>query len=567
MPCSYKRLREGKMKRLLSVILAFSCTGSWLLGQSGTIKSPKAFDVWTLGGQSMIQWTFSGSAKVKLQLFDPNGKKLGPIKSGLQLNAGSFLWTVGKLESGQMVPAAKGYKIQLIRTDGGTTVLDKGAGPFEIVSASVIPPAPIPPGNPPNQMVVLNPKQTIVPGPMLSLRKKIVVHSPKGGDAWKPLSSYAVTWEAAKNQYPASAYEFNVRLVGVSNPAFTPLVLKQGCWATAKQTSGSNIYSFDWKFLGSMSIPSGKYKVAVQSTAIPDFKGESGVISVQNSMAGSTAFLGEDEPDFKIEDVYYDVSKKSMWVRIKNQGFSSYAGPLTINYNFKLASVTYGGGGCASGDRNGETKIPSITLNKFQSNAYLICKWPCFDKRPADYFPITGPVKYQVLVSATGKDPASQSGVICKSKVPDVIVDDSFQLQGKYDPDYLPGFQQVSLDPRDFNWISGNAFEAKVSVRVRNWGCQGVSCIVTLSADGNYLDGKRLVTLGIVNLPSGKETTFVSGTVKFSIPKDNQYHKLLLVAHQAEANGEGYPDAYKNNFILTHLRLKEKSNTVRGNGL
>ena len=554
------------MKRLFTVIAAIFCAGSWLLAQSASIKSPKAFDVWTLGSQMKIQWTFSGNAKVRLQLLDSSGKNLGPIKTGLQLKDGGCLWTVGKLESGATVPPAKGYRIRL-KLEGATLVLDPGAGPFEIVSVKVIPPAPVPPGSPPNKVVVLNPQQKMVPGSMLSLRQKIVVHSPKGGDVWKPLSIYTITWEAAKNQYPASAYDFDVKLVGVGNPAFPPLVLKHSLWVAAKNTAASNFYTFDWKFLGSMNIPSGKYKVTFQSVKIPDFKGESGVISVQNSIAGNTAFLGEDEPDLKIEDVYYDYAKKSMWLRIRNQGFNSYAGPLTIKYNFKTASITYKSPGCFSGDSDGEAKFPNITLNKFQSSAYLICKWPCFDKRPADFFPITGPVQYKVIIIATGKELLSQSGIICKCKGPDIIVDDPFQIQGKYDPDYLSGFRQVSLDPRDFNWISENTFEAKVAVKVRNWGCQGLQFKIMLYMDGNYLNGKKEAILGTVTLQSGQETNFVSGLLKFSIPRDGQYYKMLLVAHPNEITGEGYPNAYKNNFIITHVQLKEKSNTVRGNGL
>ena len=554
------------MKKILWGTMVMFCSLTWLMAQSGKITAPKANDVWTAGAKQSILWNHSGQGLVRLLLYAQSGAKVGVIKSGLQLGSGAFSWTVGKLENGVPVPPAKGYKIRL-KMDGSALVLDPGAGPFEIVTANVIPPAPIPPGNPPKQMVVLNPNPTVPPGNQFSLRQALTIHAPKSGAIWKPLSDYDITWEAVKNKYPASSYSFDVKLEAAANQAFSPLILKKNHWSVAKDTGSSKIYTFNWKFLGSTNIPSGKYKVTVKSVSIPDFKGESGTITVQNTVASNTAFLGEDEFDLIIEEVYYDLSKKSMWARIKNQGFSSYSGPLTIKYQFKLASVTYNTPDCSSGNLSGEAKFPNITLNKFQANGYFICKWPCFDKRPADFFPITGPVKYDVSVYATDKISVVKSGVICKSKVPDIIVNDPFRISCKYDPYYLWAFEHISLDPRHFNWISKETFEAKVEVNVRNWGCQGKQFDIKLHMEGNYLNGKKEVLLGTISLAPGQETTFVSGPVKFSIPKDNQYHKMLLVAYQGEANGEGYPDAYKNNFILTHVRFEEKSNTVRGNGL
>ncbi|GEM_PF-6307685 len=533
-------------------MIALWCCALGLAAQSGTIVSPKANDVWMLGSQRQVQWTFSGNATVKLQLFSASGAKVGAIKSGLPLAAGSFPWTVGRLENGQMVPPAKGYRLQLVRSDGAPVVLHKDAGPFEIAATQVVSMAKPPAGG-----------AAPVPGQAFSLRQPLIVHAPKGGDVWKPMADYAITWEAAKNKYPASAYDFDILLIAVKNPAFTPLLLKTHHWAVARSTPHSNIYTLDWKFLGSMNIPSGKYRVAIRSVSNADFKAESDKITVQNTISGNTGFIGEDEPDLIIEDVYYDAAKKSMWARVKNQGFSSYSGPLAITYHFTLGSITYATPACES-KMGGEAKFTAITLNKYQANSYLLCKWPCFDKRPADFFPITGPVNYDVHLSATGKPAANKTGVVCKSKVPDIIVDDHFLLRGSGDPAYLFSFQQALLSPSSFHWTSDTTFEAQVEVKVRNWGCQGISCKVTLSADGNYLDGKRQVTLGSVNLPSGKETTVVSGKVKFSIPKDNQFHRLLLVAHQAEAGGEGYPDAYKNNFILAQARVGQRSNTVTG---
>jgi hypothetical protein len=535
----------------------FTMIGLWccalgLAAQSGTIVSPKANDVWMLGSQRQVQWTFAGNATVKLQLFSASGAKVGAIKSGLPLAAGSFPWTVGRLENGQMVPPAKGYRLQLVRSDGAPVVLHKDAGPFEIAATQVVSMAKPPAGG-----------AAPVPGQVFSLRQPLIVHAPKGGDVWKPMADYAITWEAAKNKHPASAYDFDILLIAVKNPAFTPLLLKTHHWAVARSTPHSNIYTMDWKFLGSMNIPSGKYRVAIRSVSIADFKAESDKITVQNTISGNTGFIGEDEPDLIIEDVYYDAAKKSMWARVRNQGFSSYSGPLAITYHFTLGSITYTTPVCQS-KMGGEAKFTAITLNKYQSNSYLLCKWPCFDKRPADFFPITGPVNYDVYLNATGKPAASKTGVVCASKVADIIVDSHFLLRGSGDPATLFAFQQASLSPGSLHWVSDTAFEAKVEVQVWNWGCQGKQFEVKLHMDGKYLNGKNEVTLGTISLAPGQKATVISNPVKFSIPKDGQYYKMLLVAYQGEANGEGYPDAYKNNFVLTHVQLKQRSNTVTG---
>jgi len=553
------------MKKLLFVIMVVFCASSLIMAQSGAIKSPKAKDVWILNIPATITWTFSGNAKVKLLLFDKNDVKVGAIKSGLQLNAGSWPWTVGMLEGGKTAPAAKGYKIKLVLADGSGTALDKGAGPFEIAPMPLIAVAPLTPSKPPaTHTAVVKPDLGTTSEPELSVQGVLTIHSPHGGDVWKPLSEYEITWEAIKGKYPMSSYAFNVALTAVDNPAFSPLALKKNYWTLAKSTDSSFIYSFNWKFLGSLNIPSGKYKLTVQSVTIPAFKTKTGIITVQNAVSDDTAFIGEDAPDLVIEEIYYDFLNTSMWARMKNQGFGPYTGPLTIDYLFKTDTVTYNTPICPDGGINGKTTIPNITLNKFQSNAYLICKWPCFDKRPADFLPLTGPVKYEVSVSATGKETVSQSGVVCKSKTPDVIVNSSFTIHSKYDFEYFVAFQKTTLDPRHFDWILRDTFESKVQVKVRNWGCQSVQCRIKLYMDGNYLNGKKEVTLGTVSLQCGQETLFVSDPVKFSFPKSDAYQRMLLVAHQEEEAAEGYPDSYRNNFILTYVKFEEKDNTIRG---
>ena len=393
--------------------------------------------------------------------------------------------------------------------------------------------------------------------------KKMIIHTHREGHVWKPLNTYTVTWEAFK-KFPKSGYAFNVKLISADKTPFTPIVLKKNYWYVSKHTPNSYIFTITWKFLGSMNIPSGKYKLLIKSISIAELREKSGQITVENTISSGTGFIGGDDPDFKVEDVYYDVWKKSVWVRIKNQGFSYYKGPLTIQYNFTIGAVTFKGSKCSHGTMKNKVEFKQITLNKFQSKAFEICKWTCFDKRPADYLPQTGPVKYSVFVYASGKKAVGKNGIFCKCKKPDIIISDPIRLIGKFDPVYLWGFKQQNINPNSFNWISKNTFTARVGVNVRNWGCQGKQFKIKLYADGNFLDGAKEVTLGMIHLTSGKEIYFTSKTVKFSIPKDNKYHRLLLVAHPAEIRQAGYPNAYKNNFIITHIRLKTSSNTVRG---
>jgi len=252
------------MKKFSLGIMVLFVTAAWLAAQSGTITSPKANDVWDFGAKEMVQWTFSGNAAVKLLLYDAAGKKLGPIKSG-QLSDGSFLWTVGTLESGKMVAAAKNYSLQLVQTDAGSIVLHKYAGPFEIAPVPATPIPPPPPGNPPANMIVLNRSSRINPG---LITPTLRVSQPAAGAVLNPGDTFPIAWSLVGGGYN----EVKIMMY----PAGQPHLARAGQVRWIAQ-SAPNSGVFSWKL--EANERTGKHVVRVQT---PDGKifGDSGVFTI-----------------------------------------------------------------------------------------------------------------------------------------------------------------------------------------------------------------------------------------------------------------------------------------------
>lgn len=520
-----------------------------------TITSPKGGQAFKVNTPLPIHWQKSGTMSGTVRIILYRGKIKVLAISNSTGNDGSYSWQIPK----SFQPGS--YAIQISTTDNQVSatgpvfkiIQDSGGTVLQLASPGILKTT--------TQQQMMRGRNNIRDN-----RQNLIIHQPKAGDYWKPLGSYTVTWEALKKNFPASSYNFNIWLIEDPPKGTVPYLLVKNHFQVSKHTDVSRIYQIIWKFLGSTNIPSGKYKLKVGSTSNPEMKAEVGPIIIQNNISSSgTAFLGEDEPDIKIEDVYYDFYKKSIFVRIKNQGFNPFKGSLSINYSYKYDTKTLSTPTCPKVATNKKSEYPNISLPKLQSRTFLVCKWPCFDKRPSDYFPIASPVNFQLSIICSGKAQDSWSGTICKTKKADIILDTSFILYG------LPGstfygfaFQKRILDVNAFKWISNTTFEARLGVRVRNWGCQGKKFAIKLHADGNYLNGKKVVTLGTIYLASGQMQNFMSKTFQISLPRDKKYHRLLLVAYQPELGDEGYSDAYKNNFVLTHVLLKALNNTVRG---
>ena len=256
------------MKKIGFSIAVWLCICAGLAAQSGTITSPMsgANEVWMAGDTKNITWTYSGAATVKLLLFDSTGNKVGPIKSGLSLSAGSHPWTVGTLETGKTVGPAKGYTLQMVRTDGGVSILLCKAGPFEIATAAIIPPAPLPPPPPPGTPVVLRDRRRIIsPVQILPMLR---VSQPVDGTQLFPGDSCAIEWSLPGDSYA------NVMILRYPPGQAHLISSGQGEWIAQ---SAPNTGSFSWKL--SELERTGKCVVRVLSS---DGKvhGDSGVVTI-----------------------------------------------------------------------------------------------------------------------------------------------------------------------------------------------------------------------------------------------------------------------------------------------
>lgn len=268
------------MKKTITGIVFAIGMAAVLAAQTGKIVSPKAGDVWTVGNIEAINWNFTGSGTVRLFLMNAAGAKVGNIKTGLALTAGAYLWTVGQLES-SATPAlpANGYKIQM-KLEGAGTLLDAGAGPFEIVTATIIPPAPLPPptppppGNPPppppppgNQPPLVDKFKRLQVNPALMM-PLLRVTLPVDGTQVIPPIICPIAWT-----FPSSAYT-DVKIFYYPIGHGDAWGLANAVWITQ---STPNDGHFDWKLNGLERT--GKYVVRVM-TLDGKAHGESGVVTI-----------------------------------------------------------------------------------------------------------------------------------------------------------------------------------------------------------------------------------------------------------------------------------------------
>jgi hypothetical protein len=256
-------------KIVIGIGILFGAAG-WILGQTGDIVSPKAGDVWTTGNVETVKWNFSGSGSVRLFLMDAGGAKVGNIKTGLTLAAGAYPWTVGQLESGGAVPPAKGYRIQM-KLEGAGTLLDTGAGPFEIVMAAVILPAPLPtpPPPPPSNNPVLAKRQLQDRIHADSLVPILRVTQPVDGYSVKAGENCHIEW-SLPGDYPM----VKIMLVSLSQAG-----LGRAAQGSEIKASTENDGGFEWQV--SDLERTGKFVVRVLT---PDYKlyGDSGVVTINS---------------------------------------------------------------------------------------------------------------------------------------------------------------------------------------------------------------------------------------------------------------------------------------------
>lgn len=156
---------------------------------AATVTPPKAGDSWLVGAQKTISWTGGGAGTGRLVLWRTSTGKVGVVKSGITVGAGSFTWTVGALEGGGSATAAKDYFVRLVKSDG--TALGKSPvfaiATFDTSLASSL--------------------KSTVAGSLVAMQLPIAVSSPVNGSAFKPGSWIKLAWSTAGLQaYP------NVRL-------------------------------------------------------------------------------------------------------------------------------------------------------------------------------------------------------------------------------------------------------------------------------------------------------------------------------------------------------------------
>ncbi|GEM_PF-4951921 len=249
------------VKKAIAIIALFSLA-LLLTAQTAEITVPQANTVWNFGELKTIQWTYSGSATVKILLYGPAGTKLGPVKSGLPLAGGSFAWQVGMLENGKAVPAAKGYMLQLVRIDGASTILDKEAGPFEIAGT---PAAPVPPAPPPGNMILL--RKNPQPGAN-AITPTLRVTYPSAGAVLVQGNEAKITWTLAGGGYG----DVKIMLYPAGQPQLA--AAGQGRWIAQ---SAPNSGSFTWKL--APTERTGKHVVRVQ-TLDGKIHGDSGEFTI-----------------------------------------------------------------------------------------------------------------------------------------------------------------------------------------------------------------------------------------------------------------------------------------------
>jgi len=525
-----------------------------------TVNNPKQGETWYVGNIGNITWDFLGNigTNVKIGLYQGSTKIIDIIPSVFASNK-VFNWKIPSHVN------AGNYQVKISSMDDKISSV---SSVFSINKLTTIP------NQPPFKGIQLEKsfqsptRITIDPRPAYSIAgKNIIFYSPRAGYIWKPLSNYEITFEVFKDKWPF--YEFYVDVLLESadvNGSFTPIFLKKNIHAYSKDSKNSYIYSFRWKFRGDYNIPSGKYRIKVKSrSGIRNHEAKSGIFTINNKNSGNTAFLGADQPDLLIEDVFYDQRSKSIQVRVRNQGFSPFKGDLKIKYFLNsTTSSSYNSSHCNNLNESGQKVFKIISLGKYQTEAFKIYRYDCFDKRSTNFIPQSGIVSYTVRINFGEREKIAKSGILCKTKKSDIIIDGNFIMyKNVRDAIAIERFKKYTLSGK-FKY-PGFSFVTNIGVKVWNWGCTTRTFDIKLFMDGPYLNrNKSAITLGKLTLKPGEEKYFKSDMISFSIPRDSTFRKILLVADPQEANNQGYPNSYKNNFILAFFRFYGDDNTVRG---
>lgn len=152
------------MKQPFLLIAVMAVLMAPLAAQTVTVTSPNGNEPWVLGTPHNITWNYTnaGSATVNITLRNSGGK-VGDIKTGFPLAAGSWEWkNVGKLENGTVVVPGTDYKVRINIV--GYNTHDDSDNNFSITGTAATP----------------------------TLR----LVSPNGGESWNRGINNTITWKA-----------------------------------------------------------------------------------------------------------------------------------------------------------------------------------------------------------------------------------------------------------------------------------------------------------------------------------------------------------------------------------
>ncbi|MBN2346802.1 MAG: GPI anchored serine-threonine rich family protein [Candidatus Aminicenantes bacterium] len=167
------------MKVISISLMVFMTAATTAWAQTANLTAPNGGETWKLNSKQKITWTFSGSAKMRLILIHKDGKVEGAIKTGLQLNTGSYEWTVGVLENGKTVSAKNDFLVTIIRHDDA--VLDTSHNTFTIDDS---------------QQIDFN-LHLKLPPELFSTQMKVT--SPAKNTKWWAGNTYKITWDKGRS--------------------------------------------------------------------------------------------------------------------------------------------------------------------------------------------------------------------------------------------------------------------------------------------------------------------------------------------------------------------------------
>ena len=511
------------------------------------IFSPVGGDVWLVNKIYQIRWNFSGKigSFIKIRLFKKgSNQKVLNITNSVSIASKVFNWKIPQ-------NIAEGdYYIRIKTVDNKVFA---NSNVFRIEKG----------------IVIVDPENTLILEPSKIIQYKF--YSPQAGSKWAPMKfqhiHFALYIKNMPGEWPSSWTKgWNVKLVSVDNSLFKPFLIGSNyrfdneklLINPSKVSKGYEEFDFFWKFEPYYNIPSGKYKLMLESMANPSIRFYSGVFSVENKISSNTGFIQGKTYSIDIVDVFFNYYEKAIFVKVKN--FNYPLSKFELNANFKNSShCAYAGvSECLENKSFSISKNISISAGALET--YKLVNYKCFDNRPADFIPILGPLEYTISIyePVSKKVLVEKSGFVCKTKKSDIIIRSEIMFvrnDGYYSS--LSHNKKGVLYISDFKKIPGG-FEAYVDVDAQNYGCSSRTFRIGLFMDGPYLNGKKAVSLGWFTLKPG-ESKFLRSEkpIKFTIPRNGQYYKIVLIADPAEEKNEGYPNAYMNNFVMSYVRVED----------